>query len=377
MLSHVSASSIKLFNNCNRRWYDRYVLGRKGETSKAMERGSAVHKQLEDYLQSGEFPDTSDEGQIAKSGLKYLPPPSEDLHVEITLEDYPIEGTPAPFKGFIDLYVTPEQADDGIPEILDHKTTSNFKYALTAKDLSEDIQMIIYAAHMLHHLPDATHIRLTHVCYLTKPPYQSQHTSTVVSREHVDSRFSEILEIVEKMVAASELPATAMDKNKGYCFAYGKRCPAYDACQRTLNHAGVKHMSDKQLSVLDKLRGTSAPKTTEKKATAPKTAAKKAAPAAEAPVTSGCIIFVNCASMKGALTPLAQGLKPLIDKVCANKGVTDIDLVQYKAGHALLSSLIREEGLPEGEYVVAMSSDLWAKCSDALIEKADQVIVGI
>jgi len=361
MLSHVSATSIKLYKSCPRRWYERYVLGKKGETSAAMQRGQEVHRQLEEYLTSGTKPDSSDEGLIAKSGLKHLPEPSKDHDVEISLESLPIEDTPAPFKGFIDLYMSEDKTEDGIPEVVDHKTTSNFKYALTAKDLSEDTQMLIYAAHVLHNT-EAEFVRLTHVCYLTKPPYQSQHTTTIVSREYVYERFNELLEIVEEMVAASELPADALEKNKSYCWSYGKRCPFYDGCQRTINHAGVKHMSEKQLSVIDKLRG-------------------KAAPQAQsvAPVTTtsgGSTIYVDCTAIKGQLTPLQEGLSDLIKTVCTNKGAEHIDLIAYMAGYGLLSAAILENGLPEGDYYVTSSSNYWAKCSDALIAKADKVIIG-
>ena len=138
MISHVSATSIKLFRSCLRRWYERYILGKREPTSKAMTRGNEVHRQLEQYLLHGEMPDDSPEGLIAQAGLEHLPAPP--YQVELSLEHLPIEGTPAPFKGFIDMYITGDT-----PEILDHKTTSNFKYALTAEQLAVDPQLIIYA----------------------------------------------------------------------------------------------------------------------------------------------------------------------------------------------------------------------------------------
>lgn len=307
-----------------------------------MTRGNEVHRQLEAYLLNGDMPDDSPEGQIAQAGLEHLPAPP--YQVELSLEHLPIEGTPAPFKGFIDVYIAGDE-----PEVLDHKTTSNFKYALTADQLAVDTQLIIYAAHALNNC-DAGTIRLTHVCYLTKPPYQSQHTSTVVTRAHVDEQFADILKTVEEMVAASEQPASALEKNKDHCWAYGKRCPYFDECQRTVNNKGIRHMSDKHLNVIDRLRGTT-------------------------PATPA-YLYVNCIPLGVKLTPLAEGLSVLIDQVCKSKGVEHISLVPYAQGYDLLSALIMKSGLPAGHYYAHGGSPLYDKCCDALHSAAEQVVIG-
>ena len=358
MLTHVSATSIKLFKSCPRRWFERYVLDKREPSSKAMIRGNKVHEYLEEYLLSGQFPDDTDEGLIAQAGLHHLPTLTGEYHVEISLAELPIDDTPAPFKGFIDLYVVGDT-----PEILDHKTTSNFKYALTAEQLAEDTQLIIYAAHALNNC-DAREIRLTHVCYLTKPPYKSQRTSTLVSRAHVEERFSAILETVKAMVAACELPAATMLKNKDHCWAYGKRCPYFDDCQRTINHKGIKNMSDKQLAVIDRLRGV---KTSDVKTSDVKTSDVK---------TSDAHLYVNCVPLGVTLTPLSDGLKPLIDKVCTSKGVEHISLIPYAQGYDLLSTLIMNEGLPAGHYFAHSRSPLYEKCCDALHSAAPKVVIG-
>ena len=340
MLSHVSATSIKLFQSCPRRWYERYVLEKKEPTSKAMLRGNEVHRQLEEYLLNGTLPDASTEGQIAKAGLDHLPPPPYDI--EISLEHLPVDDTPAPFKGFIDMYIAGD-----IPEILDHKTTSNFKYALSEDELANDTQLVIYAAHALHNC-DAAQVRLTHVCYLTKPPYKSQRTSTVVSRAHVEELFQEILKTVEKMVTASELPANALEKNKDYCWSYGKRCPYFDECQRTIKNKGVKHMSDKHLNVLDRLRGTE-----------------------KEPYT----LFVDCVPLGQDIKMIHKGLEKFIRQICEAHNVVDIPLVPYQLGYTELHQLITANGLPAGNYFVNSCSEIYEKCGDALHEQAQFVIV--
>ena len=133
-------------------------------------------------------------------------------------------------------------------------------------------------------------------------------------------------------------------------------------------------MSQKQLSVIDKLRGTvtkpAEPVVTEAKETKPK---KRASRAKAVKTTT---IYVNCSFIKGDATSLSTALAPLVERVCKSKNEDHIDLIPYMSGYALLSSLIATEGLPAGEYHVEGSSNLWGKCSSDIIAKADRVIVG-
>lgn len=353
MLSHVSATSIKLFRSCPRRWYERYVLDKREPSTRAMQVGSEVHRQLEEYLLHGTPPDETHEGRIAKSGIHHLCF-SESYHVELSLEKLPIENLPVPFKGFIDVYVH----DDVMIEVIDHKTTSNFKYALTGEQLSTDVQMIIYAAHGLFN-STADAARLTHICYSTKQPYQSQRTSTVVTRAHVEEQFREILETAHEMMRYSELPVHAVEKNKNYCWAYGKRCPYFDECQIT-THKGVKSMSDKHLSVIDRLRGT--------------TPAPTPTPT-PAPIKSEVHLYINCAPLGVALTPLAEGLKELITAIEKAGEVTHIGQIRYMQGYDALSAAIKLQGIPAGEYFIHSRSPLYDKCCDALHQAADRVVI--
>lgn len=158
-LTHVSASSIQLHDRCPTRWYYNYLLGIRGKTTDAMTRGSKVHEALEKYLKDGTAPDQSTTaGLIASKGLSLIPEPSEDNKIELSLSEFPVPNLPIPFKGFIDYLVT--DAEDGIIEIGDHKTTSGWKWAKTEEELTTNTQLIIYARHVLEHNPNATQVRL-------------------------------------------------------------------------------------------------------------------------------------------------------------------------------------------------------------------------
>jgi len=365
-ISHVSATSIKLFKNCQRRWYETYVLDQRGESSPAMRLGSEVHELLEEYLLKGTKPGASKAGKIASAGLKYLPKRTKNYRVEASLADFPRPGLPIQFKGFIDLYI-----EGDVPEIIDHKTTSNFRYALTAEQLATDTQMIIYAAHVLANV-EAEEVSLTHIAYLTKAPHGAQRTTVTVTREAVEEQFADILLTVAEMIAASTAPIITIEKNNTFCWSYGKICPFYNQCQVTMNNIGVKNMSDKQLAVLDKLRGI------EKKKPMVEALNEGNAPTpAPTPAPAQVTLFVDVGVLKGdPITRVDDALAPLVNKVCKSKGADHIALVAYNAGYHLLSSLIVEEGLPAGEYAVDSNSDFWKHCSTALCGVATKIVRG-
>jgi len=342
-IKHVSASSITLFSEgCERRWYEQYINEHKSPQTAAMARGSNVHKQLEDYLLSGVLPDTTIAGQIAQAGI-HLIPQSEEQHIEASLSEFPVAELPIAFKGFIDVYIPGE-----IPHIIDHKTTSAFKWAKTEDQLKENIQMIIYARHVLEHC-DAPEIDLTHIYYLTKPPYASKKVSVRVSREDIYTKFQAFLTIVERMISASIDTIDATEKNTKNCYAYGRRCPHYDSCFHTLGTMEKIPMSEKQTQVIDILR--------KKKKTGKVT------------------LYVGCRPLIGEVTPILDAIGPLMDEVCSTAGVGAIELISYGQGWPLLHKLLKERGLPPQSIYIDPRSHLYSRVGDVLISLSDDVVI--
>src|ERR1051326_7528327 len=56
-LDHVSASQVKLFKSCPRKWFNQYVLRLEVPSSPALEAGKAFHSAVESYLKSGVIPE--------------------------------------------------------------------------------------------------------------------------------------------------------------------------------------------------------------------------------------------------------------------------------------------------------------------------------
>lgn len=374
-IKHISASSITLFQECERKWYHRYILGHKGETSDAMLRGTKVHSYLEDYLLKGEHPDsTTVEGQIALTGLIHLPKPSVTNIVEISLEQLPLrEPLEVPFKGFIDLLL---EDDDGTPIILDHKTTSGTRYMKSEEELRTNTQLIIYAKHVLDNAQEKQEAILRHVYYVTRKPYKSVVCEVRVTRDHVEQEFAKIKKVVNQMIKASIASKELTTLNPGFCKAYNRTCDHYNDCFFTMERRENQPMSDKQKNALAFLRGeTMSTKTQEKNATAIGSEAPKEATDIIAP-KGRCNIYVGVIAYGETNTEmdlLIEGLQPLMEQVCAAHNAKSIFTIKYKAGWDTLCELIMDQGLPVGDWYVQPTSELWTRLSDVLMAKADMV----
>jgi len=368
-ITHVSASSIELFKNCERKWYHRYINGHKGETSDAMLRGTRVHEALEKYLEKGTAPDlTTPEGQIASTGLHHLPAPSTENTVEVSLERLPLrEPLEVPFKGFIDLL---HEDEDGTPLIIDHKTTSGTRYMKTPEELSVNTQMIVYAKHVLDNSPEHDAVILRHIYYVTRKPYKSQVREVRVTRDHVEEQFALIAEIVSKMVKASQQPQHVTVLNPSFCKAYNRQCDHYNDCFFTLERRENRPMSEKQKKTLAFLRGETdnTAKSEEKEATAIGSEKSTA-------VGSGVHIYVGVVRYggEGEMRMLSEALDDHISTICIKHSTKSIYTIKYKAGFDELAEAILQWGIPEGHWYIDPSSEYWTRLSDVIFTKADTV----
>lgn len=174
---------------------------------KAMQLGTDTHSQLESYLKEGTSPDTEkDHGRIAAKGLRKLNELNIEplkVEVEVSLEKLPLrEPFVIPFKGYIDVL------DRDSNHILDHKTISNNRSALSEDELKNNIQMIVYAKHFLDNKEDATEVRITHLYFNTKNKKEAFEVSTKISREEVEQKWSDIRAVVIEIKQFSDLMQT-------------------------------------------------------------------------------------------------------------------------------------------------------------------------
>ena len=161
---HVfSPSELNTAEDCLRRWALEYVWRLRTEGNAAARLGSAVHGELEGWLSAAvppgsplsayrglkagtkravrkgreEFKDRP--AIIAKVGMKPLPPPATGI---VEKRFYLTTRSGLHFTGFEDW----TGVHLGTPHVIDHKSTSDLKWAKTAEDLQTDVQALTYGA---------------------------------------------------------------------------------------------------------------------------------------------------------------------------------------------------------------------------------------
>lgn len=172
---YFSASSLKAYLECPRKAVME-AIGLKRPYAEALQRGHELHLALENYLK-GRTPTIEDD--LARYALPWLPEPSKrGVWVELGigapsddaeryaatehwtgLEDK-IEGVP--MRGIVDLV----RIDRGVLEVWDHKTCSSFYWAETEDSLSSNLQLNLYADHLIRWLDYTGPVTLAHLQYL-------------------------------------------------------------------------------------------------------------------------------------------------------------------------------------------------------------------
>jgi hypothetical protein len=246
-LYKFSPSAIDTYKSCARKWaWDKIgKVPRAQHPSAAL--GERCHKQLENYLVSGEHPRhmhetglVDDMGAIVSPSLEFLPPPGT-VEVEKAF-NFESPRTGFIYSGRIDWRRPLDAADiqalalpypsEGWAEIGDHKSTSNLAYAKTPEDLLTDPQGVIYAVDAMAHY-QVPHVRLHWNYISTKRPYRVLPVIQHVHTQGVAEEFKRIEGIATEM--AHHLDTVGPDDilslpaNTNTCRAYGG-CPYRYKC---------------------------------------------------------------------------------------------------------------------------------------------------
>jgi RecB family exonuclease len=339
---YVSPSQISTFRTCHRQWYFQSILGIRAPQKPSAALGEAVHKQLEDYILKGTPPDKNVEaGKIASKGLSFLPP-AEECDVEMNIGEHPagkalqIEGIQV--TGRIDLL---RWKGVPMPEVLDHKTTSNPAYALTEAELHNDPQMLIYSGFLyalLQHekvWEGRQMVRATHLVYGTRAPYAAKRTSVLMAYDHVQDAWKThlrdtVLDMKETAVVPNVLEA---EPNYSACSKYGG-CFFRDKCQ------AMKQGGQTEMSLLNIVKGT--PAATPTPAPAPAKPAASVLPPdapprneAQAPTVVRGLLFPESIPGSPAETPAQPSLLGGVRKPAADERAHEAEeraAIQNEAG---------------------------------------------
>lgn len=318
MIDHVSASAVSTWRDCPRKWGFRYLDGVIVPPGPGAELGSEVHAVLEDYLRTGNRVGTGKAHTIASRGFDLLSLYVGRGKVEQEIE-FDIDGVP--FSGRID-YFLPEEA-----LIIDHKTTSNKRWAKTAVELATDLQAVLYA-HWATLETGSEEIDGRWIYYQTKGAHLVWQVQAPLRSDRMvlDAAASD----GRKMLAASSAGKCAEDMpaDLSACGKYGG-CPYRDRCPAS---------DGKQVFAQIRAAMAAERPSVEPTINAPETEAPPA------PEKCDFTLFIDCRPTRSSVlvVELATLLRPLLDKVASDFGVQDYRLVEYGKGPAALASYLRQ-----------------------------------
>lgn len=224
-----SVSQLETFSLCNRKWAFEKIDKLEGKENEFAALGQRVHDVLEKYLDKAIPIDRSTkEGKIAFPGIKHLPlPRTKGMRVE---KWFVIKFGVAAYRGLKDVEIIVPGRE---PIILDHKSTRNFRWKKTKKQLLVNLQAGIYAADAMLKSGSATVI-LKWVYYATEGKPKSEPVEVRISKAQVEAILSEADEIAQQMVKTLQTKRRALDvyPNFSSCEAFGG-CGYKEHCVRT------------------------------------------------------------------------------------------------------------------------------------------------
>lgn len=256
---HVSPSQIETWLGCNRQWYWQYPMGIKSPPTASTLLGSACHTIAEDFIQEQNGEDLSVKrdgkdhyravvrpamatlrmlGDLHKSGLG---------HVERSMKRKLRNGLD--LIGRIDFLSLPETDN---PLVVDHKTSSNLKYAKTEEEMATNIQMLAYAYEAVCLKPLAKGVRVAHNVMLTRGAPAARYTDVFIPTKDIHAGWTLIQNISDQMIKTSKIASPAdVPPNLSACDRFGG-CFHRDRC------AAIKNAQNPNTSPYDGIDAASA-----------------------------------------------------------------------------------------------------------------------
>jgi hypothetical protein len=278
----LSASQLRTAKHTLRKWGWGKIDGIKFPQKPGQLVGSACHEVGESWLKYGTIPNESQiieiprgkryPGRIIKAGIRHLPPPRTAL---VEQKFYLlIDGLY--IVGYIDFWVPP------LSLVGDHKTTTDFQWALTPEELAQDEQGVIYGLASMAWQQN-TEAFLKWVYYKTHGPPRTKVVEARITLDEALARMVPIVELGHQLVELRGLLTTAKEipPCSDHCGDYGG-CEFLDHCALTMQERifGLMVEEKKKVDVVGFIAKKKA-KMAEKRAAAGGDATPPPLPAAE------------------------------------------------------------------------------------------------
>lgn len=243
----VSATQLSTFQLCPMKWFINKKIGVDPPKSAALEFGSTLHAVMEDYLNNEVVPNDDIPNPIrilfqnAKPIMDDVMEKALDLQVEMQIEGEMIQDVN--YLGFIDIL-----ADiANFMVIMDHKTSSAQKYFKTEYQLAKDIQMNMYAHHVMENFTGFEGIQVAHIQYLKKAPYSVGVTAHTIEEKGCRAYFSSLQDTARAMLEVEQgvdpknwpKASAKIPMQSSACSAFGG-CPFKPICHQGMDPEKLK-----------------------------------------------------------------------------------------------------------------------------------------
>ncbi|MFG0245704.1 MAG: PD-(D/E)XK nuclease family protein [Phycisphaerales bacterium JB052] len=242
---HISASQLKMFMLCRRKWFYRYVLGLKQPHRAYLDFGKILHKAAEDYVM-GKITIEQIENDLArrlvgnmeKKGL--LPEPgSPHVSVERSTSKHGPSMAGLPIKGFVDLVV----AKPGeVIELTDYKTCKNWDFVPTEDEIRKDVQAIMYSrwATIACNVPPGPPSRVVvrfRFIYCNKSNGDIRPVETELEFDYICKMYKELEATAAEMLEVAQQQIVDVPATRSACGAFGG-CHAFATCHHLPSNSG-------------------------------------------------------------------------------------------------------------------------------------------
>lgn len=373
-MKSVSASQIRNWQQCARKWYFEKVGQFPVTTSPQQLIGQDIHDKLEKHIKFGApLEDAASREAVSLlpiyRRLFFLTEYPNNYELDFRIADVPVRGR----IDALDL----QNLRASVVGIYDFKTTSSFEYAKSEEELARDIQMVLYAAWAQQRLK-VKYVQVSHVYVHKKKPQAKLVTSELLDESHIQPVFSHIRGAVETMkVHAEASNHYEVPKTPSACFSYGKQCEFFNICDLKTSTKDLRQQQeDANMDFIEKLKAKAnaaqeAPPTT------------STPPAVTSPPTEGFELYVDCMDVKATqVTRLDEEIlkrTPQVLRLVAAKerrpefeNALDVREIPYGAGTAALLADFKR--LPPTGMVLASSVGLSAQVVEVLAPLATRVI---
>lgn len=251
----VSPSQHEVFELCKRKWAFQRLDGAPHFESDKMRFGTEGHGVAEQWLRNGTIPPKTEAGEVFKQGMALLPAPHPELMIEAELE-LELDGNIV-MVGYIDVLVPPHLRPEKRPKVVDHKFTSDLRYAKKPEELRDDAQAVVYSVAAMEKFNVREVDGAWHYYGFSGPNHKPNGTKVVPFHHTVDSAsrpWNRILGQSHEIATLRRTPgikAVDVEPTPTACAAFGG-CEFADRCPLPKGSVLSAHMKQ-----FEKLHSTS------------------------------------------------------------------------------------------------------------------------